>query len=48
MPNNDPYSSKCNNSFVIIESADKYYIPPTSYRINGDYNISNVKAFIKN
>lgn len=48
MPNSNPTSSKCNNSFVIIESADKYYIPPTSYRINGDYNISNVKAFIKN
>lgn len=48
MPNNNPTSSKCNNSFVIIESADKYYIPSTSYRINGDYNISNVKAFIKN
>lgn len=47
-PNKNATSSKCNNSFVIIHAADKYYLPPTAYRINGDYNISNITAFIKN
>lgn len=47
-PNKSPNSGKCNNSFVIIHSADKYYLPPVNYRINGDYNISNIIAFIKN
>lgn len=49
-PNRTPSSGKCSNSFVIIDAAadGKYYLPPVEYRINGDYAISNIIAFIKN
>lgn len=47
-PNDNPNSSGCGNSFVLVEAAsDGYYLAPTAYRINGDYSISNVTAFVK-
>ena len=47
-PNSQPNSSNCGNSFVLVESAGSYYLAPTAYRINGDYSITNITAFIKN
>lgn len=47
--NDHQLSVGASNSFVLVEAtADGYYLAPTAYRINGDYAIANIKAFIKN